>query len=160
MIGGTYAWRQVVDGEPVAGGGYFISCKDARVELVTNNQTEMMAMVKGLESLPVNWVGTIFSDSQVTLGRSFAGWKWANIPSWLVHRFQAARARLLHFDEFDHVLLAGHPTRAQLLSGVGKHGYPVSVHNVWCDQACRIAGEDAVRRMQYLFQGVEPTPCP
>jgi len=151
LIGGTYAWRLVVDDAPVAEGAYFISTVDARVPAVTNNLTEMLAVIKGLEALPVDWCGTVLSDSQITLGRLFLGWKWNNIPAWAHHRFQAVRARLVHFDKFEHVLLAGHPTRAQLAAGIGRHGYPVSIHNVWCDQACGKAGEDALQAMQYKF---------
>ena len=47
-IGGTYAWRQVVDDQPVAEGAHFISARDARVPAVTNNLTEMLALIKGL----------------------------------------------------------------------------------------------------------------
>lgn len=151
LIGGTYAWRLVVDDVPMAEGAHFISAADARVPAVTNNLTEMLALIKGLESLPADWRGTVLSDSQITLGRAFLGWKWNNIPLWAHHRFQVVRARLVHFDAFDHVLLAGHPTRAQLAAGIGRHGYPVSVHNVWCDQACGKAGEDALEAMQYKF---------
>jgi hypothetical protein len=108
---------------------------------VSNNLTEMLALVKGLEALPVDWAGMVCSDSSITLGRAFKGWKWTNIPEWLHHRYQAARARLINYDNFTHTLLCGHPTKAQLAAGTGRHGYPVSEHNVWCDEACKKAGE-------------------
>jgi ribonuclease HI len=151
-IGGTYAWRQVVDGEVIAEGSHFISATDARVQAVTNNQTEMLAMIKGLESLPDDWQGNVLSDSRITLGRVFLGWKWSNMPSWVHRRFQAVRARLLHFDTLEHTLLAGHPTKAQLEAGVGKRGHPVSIHNVWCDEACRLAGEEGLQQLQFKYQ--------
>jgi ribonuclease HI len=154
-IGGTYAWRQVVDGQPVAEGAHFISAADARVKAVTNNLTEMLAMIKGLESLPDDWKGTVCSDSMITLGRIFKGWKWTKIPNWVIRRFDAVRTRLVHFDEFEHILLCGHPTKAQLAAGVGRHGYPVSEHNVWCDLACRKAGEEGLQSMQYKFQPIK-----
>jgi ribonuclease HI len=156
-IGGTYAWRQVVDDQPVAEGAHFISARDARVPAVTNNLTEMLALIKGLESLPADWRGTVLSDSQITLGRAFLGWKWNNIPLWAHHRFQTVRAWLVHFDAFEHVLLAGHPTRAQLAAGIGRHGYPVSLHNVWCDKACTRAGEEALEQMQYQIKPTNET---
>lgn len=108
---------------------------------VTNNQTEMLALIVGLEQLPAGFRGTIYSDSQVTLGRVFMGWKWKNIPGWMHRRYQKQRARLLDWDEIKYVLLDGHPTKAQLQAGRGKRGHPVSEHNVWCDEACRKAGE-------------------
>jgi len=60
---------------------------------------------------------------------------------WLVHRFQEQRARLVHYEQIKFILLDGRPTKAQLLSGVGKCGHPVSEHNVWCDEACRENGQ-------------------
>ncbi len=153
-IGGTYAWRQVVNGEVAAEGSHFISATDARVRAVTNNQTEMLAMIKGLESLPDDWQGTVLSDSRITLGRVFLGWKWSNMPSWVHRRFQAVRARLVHYDQFEHILLDGHPTKAHLEAGVGKRGHPVSIHNVWCDEACRRAGEEGLQQLQFKYQTV------
>lgn len=150
-FGGTYAWRRVEDGVVIAEGARFISTADARVPAVTNNLTEMLALIKGLECLPADWQGTVLSDSQITLGRAFMGWKWNNIPAWVHHRFQTGRARLVHYDAFEHVLLAGHPTRAQLAAGVGRHGYRVSEHNVWCDKACGVAGQEALDQMQFKF---------
>lgn len=140
-IGGTYAYRLLKDGEVVSEGGFFISCKDARVEAMTNNITEMMALVKGLENLPDDWTGTILSDSTITLGRAFSGHKWKNVPAWLCHRFVVQRYRLVNWNIINKELLSGHPTRKQLATGIGKNGLPVSEHNVWCDQAARLAGE-------------------
>jgi len=83
----------------------------------------------------------VYSDSAVTLGRVFSGWKWKNIPVWMHKVYQEQRARLTYWSEIKYVQLDGHPTKAQLLSGIGKRGNPVSEHNVWCDQACTEAGE-------------------
>jgi ribonuclease HI len=147
-IGGTYAWCQVENGERVMLGMHFISATDARVDAVSNNLTEMLAMIKGLESLPDDWIGTVYSDSKITLGRVFLGWKWSNIPMGVHRRFQAVRSRLKNFEKFGHVLLDGHPTKAQLAAGVGKRGHPVSEHNVWCDEACRRVGHQALDELQ------------
>ena len=140
-IAGTRAWRRVHDGIVFDQGSAIITPTDAVLPAITNNLTEMLALVLGFEDLPATWVGTICSDSQITLGRAFLGWRWKNIPTWLHHRFQAQRARLAHYDQFKYVLLDGHPTKAQLLSGVGKRGHPVSEHNVWCDEACRLKAQ-------------------
>ena len=152
LFGGTYAWRQVVNGVAALEGAHFITPADARVPAVTNNLTEMLAMIKGMESLPHDWNGTVLSDSQITLGRVFLGWKWNNVPAWVHRRFQSVRARLANYEAFEHVLLAGHPTRKQLEAGVGRHGYRVSIHNVWCDEACKDAGLEALQQMQFKFQ--------
>lgn len=141
-IGGTWAVRILRDGLPIVSTGGVITPKQARLPKITNNLTEMYALIRGLELLPNQWTGTIYSDSQVTLGRAFLGWKWHNIPLWLHHDYQAQRARLVCWNEFTHVLLDGHPTGAQLAAGIGKRGHPVSIHNVWCDDACGQAATD------------------
>lgn len=57
---------------------------------VTNNQTEMYAMLRGLQAVPGNCDKlTIFSDSMVTIGRVSMGWKWTNIPIELHIQYQA-----------------------------------------------------------------------
>ncbi len=139
-IGGTYAWLLVDDGVRVKGCAYFMSAETAKLPVVTNNQTEMMALIKGLSQLPNDWCGCIYSDSAITLGRAFSGWKWKNVPEWIQNRFFAQRLRFIYWDRITYVQLDGHPTKAQLASGIGKRGNPVSIHNVWCDEACGKAG--------------------
>jgi ribonuclease HI len=135
-LGGTWAARLLHEGEIVWGISGTITPEDARVEKVTNNLTEMLALVKGLQCLPWDWRGTVFSDSQITLGRAFEGWKWKNIPPWLYGEFGNQAARLVHWSQIHYALLDGHPTKKQLEAGIGKRGGPVSIHNQWCDQAC------------------------
>jgi len=135
-IGGTWAYRIVSSPKPIIFLVGYITPKRAKLPSITNNLTEMLALVRGLEALPTDWVGTVYSDSQITLGRAFEGWKWNGIPDWLHHDYQDARKHLLHWDQINHILLSGHPTRAQLAAGIGKNGRPVSIHNVWCDKAC------------------------
>lgn len=125
-----------------------ITPRKAGMPSITNNLTEMLALLKGLASLDKDWNGTIYSDSQITLGRAFMGWKWKNIPMWMHAEFQRERARLWRWDEIKYVLLDGHPTIAQLAAGIGKRGGPVSEHNVWCDQACTAAGQDYLQRAE------------
>ena len=139
MIGGTFAFRIVSDPyDPIGWANVITSAKMGGP--VTNNQTEMLALLIGLKHLPDYWTGTIYSDSQVTLGRAFMGWKWKNIPDWMLKMYQEQRARLTYWNEIGYDLLDGHPTKEQLKAGVGKRGHPVSEHNVWCDGACRQAG--------------------
>ena len=134
--GGTWAFRWVTDGLVVKQHGGIITPAIAFMPAITNNLTEMLALVRGLEALPPTWAGTIYSDSQITLGRAFQGWKWKNIPPWLHQAYQRARGNLIHWRHIKWVLLQGHPTKAELSAGVGSRGYPVSEHNVWCDQEC------------------------
>lgn len=154
-IGGTWAWCYVnIDGLMTAHEQDVIPAgDDSGLKVVTNNLTEMLALVRGLQNLPSGWMGTICSDSQITLGRAFLGWKWANIPNWLHRQFQIERHRLKHYPSFRHVLISGHPTRLQLEAGVGKHGYPVSVHNVWCDKACTEAGVNYLKFLETIKGG-------
>ena len=141
MIGGTYAYRLIFEDGNNVGWANVVTPAEIGGP-VTNNQTEMLAMLEGLKRLPDHWVGTIYSDSAVTLGRVFSGWKWKNIPVWMHKVYQEQRARLTYWSELKYVQLDGHPTKAQLLSSIGKRGNPVSEHNVWCDHACQRAGEE------------------
>lgn len=141
-IGGTWAYRILEDGVVICEKSGVITPAQAKMPTISNNLTEMCALVAGLRALPADWVGTVYSDSQVTLGRVFLSWKWKNIPEWLHKYFQDARARLIHWDQVTWVLLDGHPTRAQLVAGIGKRGHPVSENNKWCDEACQKAAAD------------------
>ncbi len=140
-LGGTWAFRVLDNRKVVDEQVGTITPEAAKMPAITNNLTEMLAVVRGLASLPEDWVGTVFSDSQITLGRIFEGWKWTGIPLWLHHEYQAARKRLIHWDYIKYVRLDGHPTVAQLVEGKGKRGGPVSEMNVWCDKACGYAAK-------------------
>ena len=134
-IGGTWAVRFVKDGAVISErSGVYMA--HAAMPTVSNNLTEMLAVLEGLARLPANWTGTVYSDSQITLGRVFLGWKWSNLPASFHRDYQAYRARLVNWAQISHVLLAGHPTAAQLAAGIGRHDYEVSEHNVWCDKEC------------------------
>jgi len=142
-IGGTYAYRLIEEDEECNHyiDGAFVLTARENGGPVTNNQTEMMAVLSALELVPDDWAGSLYSDSQVTLGRVFMGWKWANVPQFMHAKYKDLRARLTRFEDIKWFLLDGHPTKAQLQAGKGKRGGPVSEHNVWCDQACTEAGE-------------------
>ena len=102
---------------------------------VTNNYSELVAVLKAMQGLPDGWAGTLYSDSQVTLGRISGVYQgWAGIPSKLYNLVNAERERL---GAFQLVLLDGHPTQAQLQARKGKRGNLVSKHNVWCDEQCK-----------------------
>ena len=147
-IGGTWAYVHVDAGGVVVARDSAVVTPRPSVPLITNNLTEMIALVRALAALPAGWAGHVYSDSQITLGRLFLGWKMQGIPPVLIKQGAAALERL----DIPHIrwtLLDGHPTKAQLLAGVGKRGNPVSVHNVTCDQECgRLAREFAALRQE------------
>jgi ribonuclease HI len=147
--GGTWAWCLTNDEPKYANDGDsgenitrcasgFISPEWGVNGFVSNNVSELWAAVSALEVMPFDWKGTLCSDSQVTLGRLAREWPLRGVPDYLAHWLADIRLRLrtdLLGVEF--LLLQGHPTKADLASGIGaRHGYPVSKFNVWCDQAC------------------------
>jgi ribonuclease HI len=146
-IGGTWAFRIVSDNKVICERGGVITPVQAGLPKITNNLTEMLAVIRGLQELRVapDWTGTICSDSMITLGRIFDGWKWTGIPLWLHKEYQAVRLHFRCWDEIDHILLSGHPTKSQLMAGIGRGGRPVSIHNVWCDKECSKQSEGLVR---------------
>lgn len=138
-IGGTWAWCAVDTA------GQRVLCQSGvHVQPgggVTNNEMEYFALVDALATLADHapgWSGPVHSDSQVSIGRIFWGWRLTGIPDAWQTRLASALGRL---GTLTPVLLDGHPTRAQLATGIGKRGHPVSPWNVWCDRACREAGE-------------------
>lgn len=60
--------------------------EDMHVAQVTNNQSELLAMVMTLEWAQDHHIGLryLYSDSQITLGRVFDGWAMNNVPRWLL----------------------------------------------------------------------------
>lgn len=132
--GGTWAWCWVdAGGARIRSAAGLILPGDIGMETVSNNVSEFMALARSLRSLPDGWSGTVYSDSRVTLGRIFEGWRDKGLP-W--HWIEAARRNLERLGAVRPVLLDGHPTKAQLAAGLGKRGNPVSEHNVFCDAEC------------------------
>jgi hypothetical protein len=135
--GGTWAYCLVDnDGNRYTERSGWISPKQVGTVAVTNNLTELLALVLGIEAVPDDWCGTVYSDSWVSLQRVFLAASLRNVPPWLVERLQTIQhsGRL---DSMRYVLLDGHPTRAHLDAGKGQRGAPVSIHNVWADQTCQ-----------------------
>lgn len=137
-IGGTWAFCHVDEAGARIRTASGVVIPRSTCPLITNNLTEMIALVKGLEALPEGWAGVVCSDSQITLGRLFEGWKMSGIPPVLIRQGADAMARL-DWTHCSYVLLDGHPTKAQLVAGIGKRGGPVSEHNVFCDRQCQQA---------------------
>lgn len=146
-IGGMYAWCIVQANERVKCGSGIVTPDQIGLDLVTNNFTEYLALVSGLEQLPEGWSGQVCSDSQNALGRLFDGWKVNGIPASLIQRAYAALKRL-DVPNIKPILLCGHPTQAELRIGFGKRGYPVSQHNVWCDTECQRLGKQYMQQLE------------
>lgn len=133
-IGGTWAWCFVGEiGQRLRWESGVVLPSELGCEKVTNNQSELIAAVLGLEAMPddgecVDW----FTDSEVTLWRLTTGKRWANIPGEWKKRALAVRERIDNA-----VLLAGHPSAAQLRVGMSREkNLPVSIHNRFCDLMC------------------------
>ncbi len=148
-FGGTWAWCMVGEDGSRIGHGSGICVREDNAPAITNNLTELIAAVVGMELLPEGWAGRIYTDSIVTLyrierrepGRPKA--KMAGIPLWLVDRLEVARAKLGAYEVH---LLGGHPSRAELATGrKAKSGLPCSIHNVLCDKLC---AEESARFMK------------
>ena len=89
-IGGTWAWCMVsADGVRTRFAHGWISPAELGAPVVSNNHTELLALVLGLEALPSGWAGTVYSDSWVSLQRVFLAAKLNNVPQWLIDRLQA-----------------------------------------------------------------------
>lgn len=140
VIGGTWAWAWVDENDCLMKHDYGAVTPGVMGagKVVTNNQTELLAACTALASVPEGWDGTLCTDSLVTLYRVTDGEKFANIPGWLEARARGFREGR----KYKVKLVAGHPTKAELLSGARKrNGLPTSHWNVFCDGLCRKAGE-------------------
>lgn len=149
-VGGTWAWCAVnSQGKRIIECSGVVNPVDDRP--VTNNWTEQIAITLALEAMPDRWSGTVYSDSQIALGRVFQNWRTNNLPGNIRQRGIDALKRL---GTIKHVLLQGHPTKADLLRGTGaKRGFPVSEHNVWADHECaRQAVTYKTRSMRWQVQ--------
>ena len=142
-IGGTWAWCGAdLEGNRIVEASGAIPAPVGHP--ITNNHTEQIAIALALEAMPDGWSGTVYSDSEVALGRAFKSWRIRNLPHNVIERTAEAVARL---GTIEPVLLQGHPTKADLECGIGaRRNLPVSIHNVWCDKACQKAKEKLFAR--------------
>lgn len=133
-VGGSWAWCLVVNGELVQKNSGAVTPKDFDTPLITNNATELLATLHALEHIGKGWRGVLHTDSKITRQRITGSDSFAGIP-------QAIRDRVLDVRrgrKWTTVLVAGHPTRAELESGFAKrNGLPVSKWNCWCDLECQ-----------------------
>lgn len=106
---------------------------------LTNNFSEMVAVIKALEYVGKEWSGTWYTDSDITRGRICENWALHNLPLNVVKRMFDVLDRT---GEIKGVLVQGHPNKKELAAGIGnKHGYPVSRWNCRSDFLCRKEAE-------------------
>lgn len=119
-----------------------ISPEDMETPFVTNNQTELLAVIYGLQRVMTSENDLeVCSDSQITLMRVFGHSPFNNIPEWMINLLRWEQKRLTYFKKFTHTLMDGHPTKAQVESGIGKKGHVTSKWNVLCDKLCNEQAE-------------------
>ncbi len=102
----------------------------------TSNLVEFVAMLEMFKELPQGWTGVAYTDSQVTWERfrrpeaaSYRG-----ISDEMIQEMHSTMRRV--GDRHQVMLIQGHPTKAELVRGVGKSGLPVSRFNVFADRLC------------------------
>lgn len=109
---------------------------------MTNNQTELLAMLQIVRRLPYDWTGIASTDSAITRGRFSMNWKLTGIPNeWFPMLGEALRRINVAGTEWR--LLQGHPLKSEIdrmKAGeqvIGsKRGFPVSLHQEVCDHLC------------------------
>lgn len=154
-IGGTWAYRILLNGLVQREHAFAMRPDELGLTTVSNNVTELLAVLYGLRALANGRTVHVWSDSGVTLTRVFRNGQRAGVPTWMSAILDEQQARFsdgrLTLDGY--TLLGGHPTAAELTDGKRRDGKPVSAHNVWCDQACTAAGLQ-------LLKGWHPCPNP
>lgn len=143
--GGTWAFCYVDHADNmIQGWGGVVLPGEIGMGAVTNNLTELLALLLAIEPLPEGWSGGLFTDSLVTLRRFTEGCTaYSGIPDFLKDRVKLARDRL---GSHTITLLGGHPSQADLARGHRSDGYPVSKHNRYCDRRCNQARADFTAR--------------
>ncbi len=137
-IGGGYAYTLVDEqNQRVVEFAKVITPIEVGLPEVTNNLTELLALVRGMMAMPTRQPMVVYSDSWVSLQRVFINAKLNNVPAWLVRELRQVQDIYLVGDYVKYVLLDGHPTQKHLAAGKGKRGQPVSEHNRWADMACQ-----------------------
>jgi ribonuclease HI len=148
--GGTWACVLTYNGTKMweMSGVLLVSTRYFPAGKVTNNQSELFAILKGMAVLPATITLEVCSDSNVSLGRVFSDFSMNNIPSWMCVMKDSQIRKFKHWDDFSFTLLDGHPTRAQLDAGKGKRGHPVSEWNVLCDKLCHQEAEKYMKERE------------
>jgi ribonuclease HI len=144
--GGTFAWCLVQNNQvKTSGSGIILPAEFEGFQKITNNVSEIYAALEGLQAVGIEWEGTLWTDSLVTLRRLLGSQSFKGVPTSLrTMCLELRRAR-----KWTARLLAGHPSRKMLSSGFNDKGVPVSCWNVWCDKECqRLSRQYLERRIK------------
>lgn len=133
-FGGTFAWVRTENGVEVACAAGLLLPADIKMPVVTNNNSELYALIDGIVCLPENWHGTVYTDSQIALNWVKYKKQSNAIPAWLREAMQLvlsdAEQKGVHL-EYQHI--KGHPTEEELADETANG---VSHYNVRCDALC------------------------
>lgn len=135
-LGGTWAYFLIENETIIKQGSGIVTPKDVGLPKVSNNLTELLAAIRGLEAVPDGWDGTIHTDSMVTWYRITNGNSFNGIPKWLID----LTVKLRRNRKWIAKLVKGHPSKKELEQGfhVHKNGTKsiVSKWNCACDVEC------------------------
>ncbi len=157
-IGGTWAYRLIdASGHVMVNSGVVYPIP-RKLPKITNNYTELMAVLQGMLVLPDGWDGTIYTDSLVTINRITNSPKFVGTPRDTIELLRYQRRRL---GVYRTVLLKGHPTKEEIKAGQREDGRPVSVHNQWCDAECgrlarMILDDKFIVTKAFIEDGISP----
>lgn len=141
--GGTWAFCYVSQiGGRVFGQAGHVTPDEVELPWVSNNLTEVLALLLAFEGLPKGWTGPAYSDSLNAIRAVQHAGKVTNHvdrrPTWLPDPiWRRLYCVVRQLGPIEWTLLGGHPNRKELAAGVRKDGKPVSGHNVWCDERCK-----------------------
>lgn len=149
LIGGSWAWVGVDENRRL-----LIARADVVLVtpggIISNNTVETMAIVKALQAMPDDWDGTIISDSDCALTRTFGNPPFSGCPR---NVKEALQDEVLRMGDMSMIHVHGHPNQDDL-DGVNgfcektglplghktdKNGnlLPVSMWNKYADSLCR-----------------------
>lgn len=103
---------------------------------VTNNLMEYYAVYMLLKALPDGWEGQVLSDSKITLGRIFYGWRCRNIPFELQ---EGVKKELERLGAIFPVHIRGHQKN---------NGDEDIYYNRMCDSLCKKAMKEAFEEVK------------
>ena len=146
-LGGTWCYVWVdAKGNQLQYSRGIVTPEEAGLDSITNNYTELLAVVKALQSVNKDWRGVLYTDSKVTLTRVTVGHSFKAIPN-------AMRLEVLSLRRgrgWQVSLLGGHPTKDELKQGFKrKNKLPVSKWNVFCDEQCKQLAKEFVSGKSY-----------
>ncbi len=142
--GGTWAWCLVKNNAIVHSHSGVVTHKNHGLLTTSNNLTELLAAVEGLEYIQSNYRGfvDVFTDSEVTKFRLEGSKQLKGIPLSLKKRLRKVRCVVNSV-----TLLGGHPTKIELANKVRRDGKPVSQWNVWADKRCRLLAKQFMENL-------------